>query len=343
MYQKTIKAPRPAVVVIIPFYNGANWVERAIRSVVAQTVQPDEFIIVNDGSKPEERAALGKMAEKYPFRIIDKENGGQGSARNLGVAQSTSDFICFLDQDDFYLENHIEILTDNLPEKDARLGFVYADLHIADGDGGLIFTSSVKEHSPSNPKKSLIDLLRSDMFVLPSASIITRKAFEAVGGFDDQFMGYEDDDLFLRIFRKGFTNYYVDEPVTVWCIHGESTSYSVRMSRSRFKYFMKLSQQFPDNPDRGLYFFRDCIAPRFGQAFLADAVKATTKKSPDKRELVEFLTRYAQILRQSKHIRRKLKLKFTLIAFVLASSPPWAIRVMRYATLAPSIRRRLVT
>jgi len=332
----------PTVAVVIPFYNGARWIERAFRSVTDQTVPADERIVVNDGSRSDERAALQPLADKYGFRIIDKPNGGQGSARNAGVAASRSDYICFLDQDDFYLENHIEILTDNLPEKDPRLGFVYADLHIADGDGGLIFTSSVKEHSPSNPKKSLIDLLRSDMFVLPSASIIRRKAFEAVGGFDDQFTGYEDDDLFLRIFRKGFTNYYVDEPVTVWCIHGESTSYSVRMSRSRFKYFVKLTEQFPDNPDRGLYFFRDCIAPRFGRAFLADAIKATTKKSPDKQELVEFLTRYAQILRQSKHIRRKLKLKFTLIAFVLRCSPPWAIKAMRYATLAPSIRRHLV-
>ncbi|OLL32996.1 glycosyl transferase family 2 [Burkholderia sp. SRS-W-2-2016] len=333
----------PSVAVIIPFYNGAKWLERAVKSVAEQTIAPAEFIVVNDGSKAEERAALDPLAQKYGFRIIDKSNGGQGSARNVGVAASTSDYICFLDQDDFYLENHIEILVGNLPENDLRLGFVYADLHIADGDGGLVFTSSVKEHSPSNPKKSLIDLLKSDMFVLPSASIITRKAFEAVGGFDEQFMGYEDDDLFLRIFRSGFTNYYVDEPVTVWCIHSESTSYSIRMCRSRFRYFMKLSSQFPDNPDRGLFFFRDCIAPRFGRAFLSDALKATTKKTADKQEVVAILQEYAKVLRQSRYVRRKLKLKFSLVAFVLDYSPPWAIKVMRYATLSTGVRRSLVT
>lgn len=331
------------VAVIIPFYNGARWIERAVKSVAEQTVMPDEFIVVNDGSKPEERAALEPLAEKYGFRIIDKENGGQGSARNRGVAESASEYLCFLDQDDFYLDNHIEVLIDNIPENDRRLGFIYADLHIADGDGGLIFTSSVKEHSPSNPKKSLIDLLRTDMFVLPSASITTRKAFEAVGGFDPQFMGYEDDDLFLRIFRAGFTNYYVDTPVTVWCIHGESTSYSIRMSRSRFRYFTKLTAAFPDNEDRGLYFFRDCIAPRFGRAFLADAIKATIKQSEHKPEIVKILGDYTRVLRANKYVRRKLKMKFALIAFVLTISPPWAIKAMRYATLMPSIRRRLVS
>ena len=334
---------KPTVAVIIPFYNGARWIERAVKSVAEQTVKADEFIVVNDGSRPDERSILDLLAEKYDFRILDKENGGQGSARNAGVAATRAECLCFLDQDDFYLETHIETLVENLPENDRRLGFVYADLHIADGDGGLIFTSSVKEHSPSNPKRSLIDLLRTDMFVLPSASITTRKAFEAVGGFDPQFMGYEDDDLFLRIFRAGFTNYYVDEPVTVWCIHSESTSYSIRMSRSRFRYFKKLTANYPDNPDRGLYFFRDCIAPRFGRAFLADAVKATTKRSPDKVELVGILSEYARMLGENRYVRRKLKIKFSIVAALLTYSPPWAIKAMRYATLMPAIRRRLIS
>jgi glycosyltransferase involved in cell wall biosynthesis len=334
---------KQSVAVIIPFYNGMRWIERAVKSVAGQTVIPDEFIVVNDGSKPEERIALDHLAMQYGFRIIDKSNGGQGSARNAGVAASTSNYLCFLDQDDFYLPNHIEDLVTALPEKDLKFGFVYADLNIADGDGGLIFTTSVKEHSPANPKRSLIDLLRADMFVLPSASIVGRTAFESVGGFDPQFMGYEDDDLFLRIFRNGFSNYYLDKPVTVWCIHGESTSYSIRMSRSRFKYFMKLTELYPDNPDRGLYFFRDCIAPRFGRAFLADAVKATSKRSPDKVELVKILCDYTDMLGKNENVRRTLKFKFSIISAALTYSPLWALKAMRYATFVPSIRRRLVT
>ncbi|MGF6766209.1 glycosyltransferase involved in cell wall biosynthesis [Paraburkholderia sp. GAS33] len=319
---------RPTVAVIVPFYNGSRWIERAIKSVIGQTVQPDEFIIVNDGSKPEEREALGRLTGEYSFQIIDKENGGQGSARNAGVAASKSNHLCFLDQDDFYLETHIETLVDNLPANDRRLGFVYADLYIADGDGDLVFSSSVKEHSPSNPKKSLIDLLRSDMFVLPSASIITRKAFEAVGGFDPQFMGYEDDDLFLRIFRKSFTNYYVDKPVTVWCIHSESTSYSVKMSRSRFKYFVKLTEMFPDNPDRGLYFFRDCIMPRFGRAFLADSIKAKLKRLEHLEECNQILRKFAEIVGSNRYAGIRYKVKLHAMISGISIAPPWMLRVV---------------
>ena len=225
-----------SVAVIIPFYNGAQWVERAIQSVLGQTIKPAEFIIVNDGSSINEKDAIESLKSKYDFQLLHKANGGQGSARNYGAANTNSNYLCFLDQDDFYLPTHIEDLLKRVPSNDPMFGFVYADLYVADVDGNIIFSDCVRERGP-HPKRSVVDLIQRDMFVLPSASIISRAAFVNVGGFDPQFMGYEDDDLFLRIYRSGYSNYFLDKAVTVWCIHSESTSYSIKMIRSRFKYF----------------------------------------------------------------------------------------------------------
>ncbi|MGV2291648.1 glycosyltransferase family A protein [Trinickia sp. YCB016] len=333
---------KPTVAVIVPFYNGSRWVERAIASIYEQTVPANEVIVVNDGSRSEEQAALYALNKKYPFRIIDKPNGGQGSARNAGVDASNSDYICFLDQDDYYLPEHIEILVCAIPKREARLGFIYGDCMEADGDGNIVRSSMVKEHS-KHPKQAIVDLLRNDMFILPSASIICRKAYSAVGGFDEQFTGYEDDDFFMRMFRKGYTHRFVDEPVYVWRIHPESTSYSIRMSRSRFLYFRKLVDAFPDDPSRGRYYFRDCLVPRFGQAFLVDAVTAAMRKSPDKAELVGILSHYTKILRVNPYVRRRMKIKLTMTTFVLSSMPSWALKAMRYAAVVPAIRRRLAT
>jgi glycosyltransferase involved in cell wall biosynthesis len=331
LYHSTMKASaahaRATVVVIIPFYNGSKFIERSVRSVLDQTVPADEFIVVNDGSKEEEQAFLYELTERYPFKILNKENGGQGSARNAGVAASTSEFICFLDQDDYYLENHIEILTKSLPHDDKHVGFVYADLHRADCDGNLVFAGIVKESSPPNPKRSLTDLLSKDMHVLPSASIIKRKAFEAVGGFDPQLMGYEDDDLFLRIFHKGYTNYYVDRPVTVWRANGESTSYSVRMSRSRFRYFKKLVSAFPDNPDLGLSFFRDYIVPRFSRLFIIESIRAAMSELDYRREDNDILREYVSIVCANRNVTMSCKVRLRLTAFVLTSFPTWFLRI----------------
>jgi len=334
----------PTVVVIIPFYNGADFIERSVRSVFEQSVPANEVIVVNDGSRPEERAALDALAERYPFRILDKENGGQGSARNAGVAASTSEYICFLDQDDFYLPNHIEILVEAIPAKEARFGFVYADLYEADADANVIRTGVVKLGAKSHPKTDLFDMLRHDMFVLPSASLISRTAFDAVGGFDPQFTGYEDDDLFLRIFRKGYTNHFVDRAVTVWCIHTASTSFGVRMVRSRFRYFMKLAAAFPDEPRRSLYYLRDYLVPRFQAYFVDHAIDSAKHDNEYRAEMLDILEQYAAVVLASPSVGRKSKLKLRMVIFLLRRVSPSTVAAIGSLTKVPGLRtvRRLL-
>ena len=327
---------RPTVMVVIPYYNGSRFIERSAQSVLDQTVKPDEFIVVNDGSRPEEAAILHQMAERFGFRVIDKENGGQGSARNAGVAAGSAEFICLLDQDDYFLNTHIETLLDALPENDPHLGWVYGDLYEAEENGDVLRTSMVTAHS-GHPKTNAYDLLRYDMFVLPSASLIARAAFEAVDGFDEQFMGYEDDDLFLRMFRRGFTNYFIERPVTVWCMNTASTSYSMRMSRSRFRYFKKLVVTYPDDATKARFYLRDLLIPRFHSLFTADAYNSIVCEIPERDErlrphtdeLLAILEEYGEIVRSNKWVTRRFKWRLGLQRRIFATRVPlllWTAR-----------------
>ncbi len=336
-------AAPPTVAVVIPFYNGAAFIERSVASVYAQTRPADEVIVVNDGSRPEERAALEALAERFPFRIVDKENGGQGSARNAGVAAGSAQYICFLDQDDFYLERHIEILLAGIPPDELRLGFVYADLAEADGEGRIVRASMVKEHA-SHPKQNIFEMLRNDIFVLPSAALVSRRAFEAVGGFDTQFMGFEDDDLFLRIFRAGFSNHFVDRVVTVWCIHTGSTSFDMRMIRSRFKYFKKLVAMFPDEPRRNRYVLRDCLMPRFGRFFMDHVIEAVKAGDANRPEMSAVLAEYAAIVYANPAVGWRKKMELRATVFMAEHSPPALIRALGALTRLPGLRtlRRLL-
>ena len=276
------------VSVIIPYYNGSKWIDRALISVFDQTIKADEVIVVNDGSTIEEQSAIDALSKQYPFTLIHKENGGQGSARNVGVAASTANYISFLDQDDFYLPHHIEDLLEALPERDNRLGFVYADLMEGDEDGNIIDSNFLRQQQGRHPKQGHVyQLLRYNMCVLPSASLISKKAFDAIGGFDEQFIGYEDDDLFLRFFRAGYSNYYRDKPVTVWCIRKNSSSYSISMLRSALLYFKKLAIEFPSERD-----FRKALFPRFKSTFISWAKKAVMNNITDQYEAIAILREY---------------------------------------------------
>lgn len=332
-------SPAASVVVVIAFFNGADTIERALRSVFTQSVPACEVVVVNDGSRPEELAALTVLADRYPITIVTQSNAGQGAARNAGVAASSAAYICFLDQDDFYLPRHIEDLAGAIPPEDPLLGFVYADLYEADAAGRIVLQGMLHGQAGQHPKRSVVDMLRHDMFVLPSAAIISRRAFEAIGGFDTQFRGYEDDDLFLRIFRAGFSNHFLDKCVTVWCIHGASTSYGLTMIRSRYRYFRKMVEMFPDEPLRSRYYLRDCLIPRFGGPFIEQCTMQALKGTHETRtEMNRMLSGYIDLLAASPRIDRLYVLRLRLIGWILRSGFRPVLRLAASALKLPGLK-----
>jgi glycosyltransferase involved in cell wall biosynthesis len=265
----------PRIAVIIPLYNGEKYIAQALDSVFAQRLKPAEIVVVNDGSTDGGAAFVEELAARYPIRVLHKANGGQSSARNYGVAHTTSDLIALLDQDDVWYPNHLEqLVRPFLLNSERELGWVYSNLDEIDEHGRLIARCCLRFLPLPNPKRDLFGCLAMDMFVLPSASLISRKAFEEVGGFDETLSGYEDDDLFRRIFLAGYDNFYIDEGLARWRIYSQSASYSPRMAESRMLYFRKLLSEFPDDPRRDRYFARDFLAPRFFPAFVREYTNA---------------------------------------------------------------------
>lgn len=109
----------PKVSVIIPVYNVEAYIEKCLDSVVGQTLDDIEIIVVNDGSKDNSKEKINKYLEKYPNKIkyLEKENGGLSSARNFGMPYSTGEYIAFLDSDD-YIEKYAYEKMYNIAKKD---------------------------------------------------------------------------------------------------------------------------------------------------------------------------------------------------------------------------------
>ena len=250
--------------VVIPLYNGAAFIERALQSVLQQTLPPDEIIVVDDGSTDEGPAIVERLSERHSITLVKQPNAGQSAARNRGIAHSAADFIALLDQDDIWYCHHLEeLIKPFLKPWHPELGWVYSNLDEIDLHGNMVSYAIIDRTRTSHPKRDLIECLSKDMFVVPTACMFSRKAFDAVGGFDERLSGYEDDDFFLRVFRAGFNNVYVNQSLARWRLYSGSSSYSLRMGRSRMIYLRKLLVQFPDEPRREIYYARDVLAPRF--------------------------------------------------------------------------------
>ncbi len=252
--------------VIIPLYNGERFIRQALDSIAAQTLLPAEVIVVDDGSADGGAAVVQQFAAaaRLSVTLFHKQNGGQSSARNFGVARATGDLIAFLDQDDLWYPNHLSALAKpfNLRQP-IPLGWTYGDLDEIDEAGNLVSRGVHRKTASSHPKRDLLECLRQDLFILPSAALVARDAFDAVGGFDERLAGYEDDDLFVRLFAAGYQNLYIDRPLSQWRIYSASTSFSPRMNDSRMTFARKLVEFYPDDTLRNIYYARDLIVPRF--------------------------------------------------------------------------------
>ena len=100
----------PKVSVIVPIYNVENYLEKCIQTLVSQTIQDIQIILVNDGSKDNSIQIIKEFIEKYPNKImyLEKENGGLSDARNFAIPQATGEYIAFLDADDYVELNMYE-------------------------------------------------------------------------------------------------------------------------------------------------------------------------------------------------------------------------------------------
>jgi glycosyltransferase involved in cell wall biosynthesis len=215
------------------------------------------------------------------IKLLPKPNGGQSSARNFGIRHSTSNLIALLDQDDIWHQHHLERLVRPFRRRrGVPLGWVWSDVDEVDETGGLINRRLLHKMDKNQAKTSLAQCLRENMFVLPSASLISREAFEKVGGFDERLSGYEDDDLFLRLFRAGYDNVFLDEPLSQWRIYGSSSSHTARKRSSGVVYVQKLLSDFQDVGAVRDNLAGEYIAPRFVKTLLIEYFRAVSRKDP---------------------------------------------------------------
>jgi len=302
--------------VVIPFFNGRKTIERALSSVLAQSVPPAEVIVVNDGSNAENTTFLHALAKRHEVSVIDRPNGGQGAARNDGIRAAATPFVCLLDQDDFYAPDHIEKLLKAASTVDlSTLGFVYSDVSRGTADGEMTVDGVIACSGVAHPLDTLRDMLARDIMILPSSMLIHRDNIRELGGFDERFVGFEDDDLVIRCALAGLTIQYLPESLTVWTLNPESASFSPRMSQSRWLFFIKLLETFTTHEEN---LIGDVIAPRFVRSFIGEYLFSLGASPGDN---AAARVRIREALAELRTTGRKVPASITVTATMVAAAP----------------------
>jgi len=293
--------------VIVPVYNGRRFLRAALDSVFGQSLPPYELIVVDDGSTDGSLDELTSLAPTgLPIRVLRQANRGQSAARNLAARSAEGDYLAFLDQDDIWHPEHLEALVEPLLANPAA-GWAYSDFDEIDRDGFLVTRAFLRAFGVCHPKRTIADCVRADLMVLPSASLLRRTAFEAVGGFDEALSGYEDDDLFLRFFRSGWEQVFLDRSLVRFRVHDSGSSAAGRFLDSRLCFCEKLAALLPDDPRMMRFYLRDDVAPRFFQVSLDDYVRACSAGEwDDARRALAAVNRFAALRQPSLALRWKL-------------------------------------
>jgi glycosyltransferase involved in cell wall biosynthesis len=213
--------------VIIPAYNQASYLLKAIQSVLEQTYLHFKLTVVDDGSTDDTPKILNGVQDTR-VHVIRQPNAGLSAARNTGLLQSAAPLVTFLDADDYFLPDKLEVLSDFL-DNHPHIGLVAGKVKYIDDLGNSIARPELPQAQLNLPE------LLYENPICVSGVLLRRIWLDRVGVFDETLRACEDWDLWLRLLAAGCPMAWVENPVVAYRIHpGQMTGQSQRMQAAIF-------------------------------------------------------------------------------------------------------------
>lgn len=217
----------PSVTVIIPTYKRADELQRALRSVKNQTFKDIEILVVDDNTDPIIESKVFELCVEYGASFLknEREKGGCG-ARNTGIIRSQGEYVAFLDDDDFWLNNKLKDQVSFMVENGALAS--YSRFYL------LYHSHLIFKEIKDNALRFLTfeDVLKGACPASTSLVIIKRSLFRDSGLFDESLPSFQDFDLWLRVSK--IANFYlIDSPLSIFTFHNGDRA-SVNLEK-RFK------------------------------------------------------------------------------------------------------------
>ena len=248
---------RPLVSVIIPTYDSARFIADAVRGVLAQTYPCHEVIVIDDGSRDETAEIVRGLTG--PIRYRRQDNRGPAAARNAGIKMARGKYICFLDADDLWTPNKLELQVEFMAAH-SEIGLLFTDAE--EWEDKEILKSSILEtmalHADIVSQVPIQDAFRKLVMEnpIPTSSVMMRKdCFLRTGLFDEDLrvVGVEDRDMWLRV-AANFDIACLPTILAKKRSHGANISTRTElMARSRIMVWEKARRRFPTLAPAAVY------------------------------------------------------------------------------------------
>jgi glycosyltransferase involved in cell wall biosynthesis len=227
----------PYVSVVIPLYNGGNFIDATLHSVLAQSYKSVEVLIVDDGSADDGPLKVARIAERHPEKVrllyhADHGNHGIAASRNLGIRSAKGVYVGFIDQDDIWLPQRLGKQIDAF-EQFPDAGVVYGQCSYVDDEGNEIEmaggTKTFGKGIAGPPQEIFRNLINED--IVPNLTVLVKKAcLERVGLFDEGPRYEYEDWLLLSKLAFYYKFVFIPEVLAQWRSH--SGNYSAQIFTS---------------------------------------------------------------------------------------------------------------
>lgn len=205
---------RSLISIVLPTYNGARFLKRAIESVIAQTEKNWELIIVNDCSTDNTLEIADEYAEKDKrIKVIsNKTNKKLPASLNTGFEEAKGTYLTWTSDDNYYLPEALKVMKEKL-DNDTAISFVYADMDLIDEEDHFIRRQKLK--SPDRLFEGCC---------IGACFLYRRRIWEELGGYREDLFCAEDYEYWMRIFTSGFRMFHLPQVLYRYAINSGSLS-----------------------------------------------------------------------------------------------------------------------
>ena len=248
-----LKLIMPKVSIIIPVYNGSNYLKEAIDSALAQTYSNIEVLVVNDGSIDNGATERIALSYRHKIRYLKKENGGTASALNMGIKNMEGEYFSWLSHDDVYYPDKIKkeveaVLESGDPTKIVQCEYDFYDM----SSKTYTPTDFYKVYSVEQLTNSVFSLLQLQIHAC--GALIHRTHFEEVGFFNENLKYTQDIEMWFRLLR-GEKSLWVSQKLFMVRVHPEAdskTHYNA-LNQENTRLYMKFTQKMSDEELVSMY------------------------------------------------------------------------------------------